>query len=118
MGLTSNLRKFSSKVIGKLTGNVTIRQITNGTYNTTTGTISESNTDVTIKGLVEDITNAEVNDLIQAFDKKLTIAAKDITFVPTPKDKVLISSVIYQIITVISNEQNNEAYTYQLILRA
>ena len=118
MGITSGLRKVTSKVISKLTGDVTIRQITNGSYNYTSGTVSESNTDTTIKGLVEDINNNEVNDLIQAQDKKVTIAAKDLTFTPSPKDKVVISSVIYQIIKVLTEEQKNTAVYYVLFLRS
>ena len=118
MGLNSGLRKVTSKVVNKLTGDVTIRQITNGTYNTTTGVVSESNNDVTIKGLVQNININEVNDLIRAEDKKVTIAAKDLTFTPTPKDKVVISSVVYKIFRVVTEEQKNIAVYYELFLRS
>ena len=118
MGLTSGLRKATSRVVNKLTGDVTIRQITNGAYDTSTGTVSESNTDVTIKGLVQNVNNNEVNDLIQAEDKKVTVAAKDLTFTPTPKDKVVISSVVYQIVRVVTEEQENTAVYFDLFLRS
>ena len=118
MGLTSGLRKVTSRVVNKLTGDVTIRQITNGAYNTTTGAVSESNTDVTIKGLIQNVNNNEVNNLIQAEDKKVTVAAKDLTFMPTPKDKVVISSVVYQILRVVTEEQENTAVYFDLFLRS
>ena len=118
MGLTSGLRRVTSRVVNKLTGDVTIRQITNGAYDTSTGTVSESNTDVTIKGLVQNVNNNEVNDLIQAEDKKVTVAAKDLTFTPTPKDKVVISSVVYQIVRVVTEEQENTAVYFDLFLRS
>jgi hypothetical protein len=118
MSLNSGLRKLTSRVVNKLTGEVTIRQITNGAYDASTGTVSESNTDVTIKGLIQNINNNEVNDLIQAEDKKVTIAAKDLTFTPSPKDKVVISSVIYQIVRVVTEEQENTAIYYELFLRS
>ena len=51
--------------------NVTIRTITAGSYNTTTGVISESNSDATVKAVFEDVNMREVNELIQAEDKKL-----------------------------------------------
>ena len=37
MSLASSLKKAASKSLLKLGGNVTIRQITNGSYNTSTG---------------------------------------------------------------------------------
>ena len=118
MSIASSLRKVASKGLSKLGGNITIRQITNGSYNTTTGVVSESNSDTVVKGIVENVNNAEVNDQIQAQDKKVTISAGDITFTPTPKDKVLISSVVYKIISVFTNEQNNTAITFELFVRS
>jgi hypothetical protein len=38
--------------------------------------------------------------------------------VPTTVDKVLISSVVHQIIQITTIEQDNEPITYELILRA
>ena len=118
MGIASSLKKVATKSFNKLGGNITIRQITNGSYNTTTGVVSESNSDTVVKGIVENVNNAEVNDQIQAQDKKVTISAGDITFTPTPKDKVLISSVVYKIISVFTNEQNNTAITFELFVRS
>ena len=51
--------------------NVTIRTITAGSYNTTTGVISESNSDATVKAVFEDVNLREVNELIQRKIKKL-----------------------------------------------
>jgi len=118
MGLASSLKKVASKSLVKLGGSVTIRQVTNGSYDTATGAVSESNSDTVVKGLLENINNTEVNDLIQAEDKKLTISAGDITFVPTPKDKVVVASVIFKIITVVTNQQNNIPITFELFLRS
>ena len=118
MGLASSLKKVASKSLNKLGGNVTIRQITNGAYDTATGEVSESNNDTVVKGLLENINNNEVNDLIQAEDKKLTISAGDITFTPTPKDKVIIASVVYNIISITTNQQNNIPITFEIFVRA
>ena len=56
--------------------NVTIRYITAGSYNTSTGAISESNSDVVVKAVFEDVNMREVNELIQAEDKKITISVE------------------------------------------
>ena len=117
MSLAKALKKAASKTLGKLGGDVTIRQVTAGAYNTTTGAISESTSDTTIKGALNSVSRNQVNDLIESQDKLLTISAGDLTFVPTTKDRVIISNVEFKIIQVITNEQNNTAVSFDLILR-
>ena len=118
MALADAVRKAASKATAKLGGNVTIRYITSGSYNTTTGLSGETVSDTTIKGVVEGVSKAEVSSLIQAEDKRLTVAASDLTTAPGTKDRVVISSVVHQIITVNTVEQDNTAITYELILRS
>ena len=81
---------------------VTVRTVTAGSYNTTTGVISESNSDATVKAVFEDVNMREVNELIQAEDKKITISAGDVTTKPTTKDKVVISNIVHNIIRVLT----------------
>jgi len=118
MALATSLRKTASKLMLKFGGVATIRRITTGAYNTTTGTVSETTADTTVRGVLEDVRLSEVNDLIQAGDKRLLIAAADVANAPTTADEVLISSVTHQIIEVRTIEQDNTAITYELILRA
>jgi hypothetical protein len=117
MSLANALKKAASKTLSKLGGDVTIRQVTAGSYNTTTGAITESTSDTTIKGSLSDVTRNQVNDLIESQDKVLTISAGDLTFVPTTKDRVVISSVEFKIIQVLINEQNNTPISFELVLR-
>tara|TARA_B100001939_G_scaffold194794_1_gene167519 strand:- start:676 stop:1029 length:354 start_codon:yes stop_codon:yes gene_type:complete len=117
MSLANALKKAASKTLGKLGGDVTIRQVTAGAYNTTTGAITESTSDTTIKGSLSNVSRNQVNDLIESQDKLLTISAGDLTFVPTTKDRVVISSVEFKIVQVITNEQNNTPVSFDLILR-
>jgi hypothetical protein len=118
MALATSLRKTASKLMLKFGGVATIRRVTTGAYNTTTGTVSETTADTTVRGVLEDVRLSEVNDLIQAGDKRLLIAAADVANAPTTADEVLISSVTHQIIEVRTIEQDNTAITYELILRA
>ena len=117
MSLANALKKAASKTLSKLGGNVTIRKVTAGSYNTTTGVISETTADTTIKGVLDNVTRSQVNDLIEQQDKILTISANDLDYVPTTKDRVVISSVEFNIISVSTNEQNNTPITFELILR-
>jgi hypothetical protein len=99
-------------------GVATIRRVATGSYDTAAGTIAETNTDTTVRGVLEDVNIREVNELVQAGDKRLIIAAADLTTAPTTVDKVLINSVVHQIIRIQTIEQDNTAITYEIILRA
>ena len=118
MTLANPLRKVASKVVSKFGGDVTVRIVTGGSYNTTTGTITESESDSTVKGVLSDVSLREVNELIQAGDKRLLIAAAAVSTAPETKDRVVISSVVHQVIQVNITEQANTAIVYELILRA
>ena len=118
MGLAQSLQKAAGNVIDALGADVTIRYVTAGTYNTTTGAITETTSDTAIKGVVEAISQREVNDLIQASDKRLIVAAKELATAPETKDRVVISTVVHQIIQVQTVDQDNTAISYELVLRA
>ena len=118
MALAQSLEKVAGNVIDALGADVTIRYVTAGTYNTTTGVIGETESDTAIKGVVQNIRQSEVNDLVQASDKRLIVAAKELETAPETKDRVVISSVVHQIIEVQTIDQDNTAITYELILRA
>lgn len=118
MALATSLRKTASKLMAKFGGTATIRTVTAGAYNTTTGTVSETTVDTVVRGVLEDVNLREVNDLIQATDKRLLIAAADVNVAPTTADEVIITSTTYQVIRVVTIEQDNTPITYELILRA
>jgi hypothetical protein len=117
MALASPLRKVASKLMAKFGGTATIRRVVPGVYNPTTGTVSETTTDTAVRGVLEDVNLREVNDLIQAGDKRLLIAAADLANAPTTADRVIISGRTLQVIEVRTIEQDNTAITYELILR-
>jgi len=117
MSLASPLRKVASKLMAKFGGVATLRRVTSGVYNPTTGTVSETTTDTAVRGVLEDVSLREVNDLIQAGDKRLLIAAADLANAPTPADRVIIAGRTLQVIQVRTIEQDNTAVTYELMLR-
>jgi hypothetical protein len=117
MTLAVPLRKVASKLMAKFGGVATLRRVTRGIYNPTTGTVSETTSDTALRGVLEDVALREVNDLIQSGDKRLIIAAADTAAVPTTADRVIISNRTLQVIEVRTIEQDNEPITYELILR-
>jgi hypothetical protein len=117
MTLASPLRKVASKLMAKFGGVATIRRVQTGVYNATSGTISETSVDTTVRGVLQDVNLREVNELIQAGDKRLLIAAADLASAPTTADRVIIAGRTLQVIQVVTIEQDNTAITYELILR-
>jgi len=117
MGIASSLKKAASAVIKVTGGDITYRRVTTGIYNPTSGSMSEVKSDISIKGVLDNVTRSEVTDLISNQDKKLIISAGDITFTPTTFDRVVISGTEYKIIQINTNEQNNIAISFDIFLR-
>jgi len=117
MALSTALRKAASKLMAKFGGIATIRRITIGSYDPTTGTAAETTADTSVRGVLEDVNKREVNDLIQAGDKRLMVAAADLANAPTTADRVIIGDRSLQVIQVKIIEQDNVAITYELMLR-
>ena len=115
MGISSALKKVLTNK--KLSADITFRSVSAGSYNTTTGVITETNTDTTIRGVLENINLREVNELIEATDKKIKIAAASLSSTPTTKDKVIVGSVTYSIIRIETNQLANEKLTFVCYLR-
>tara|TARA_R100001015_G_scaffold7936_1_gene3080 strand:+ start:118 stop:468 length:351 start_codon:yes stop_codon:yes gene_type:complete len=115
MGISSAIKKVLTNK--KLSADITFRSVSAGSYNTTTGVITETNTDTTIKGVLEDINLREVNELIEATDKKIQIAAASLSSTPTTKDKVTVGSVTYSIIRIETNQFANEKLSFVCYLR-
>lgn len=103
--------------MAKFGGVATIRRITIGAYDPATGTAAETTADSVVRGVLEDVTKREVNDLIQSGDKRLMVAAADLANAPTTADRVIIGGRSLQVIQVRTIEQDNIAITYELMLR-
>ena len=118
MGIASSLKKVANKTIMKFGGDIIIRRTTETSYDITDGEIIKDTTDTTVKGLLENVSNTEVNDLISQSDKKLNVSAQDLTFTPTTKDKIVISSIVYKIIKLDTDMAENTDVKYIFYLRA
>ena len=116
--LSKGLRKVSSKTLNKFGGDITIKKVTSGIYNATNGTVSETITSVTIHGILQNVNQRETNDLIKENDKICIIPAKDLDFVPTTTDRVSIANIDYQIIRILTDENDNSQIKYELYIRA
>lgn len=102
----------------KFGGALTYRRVVSDLYNTETGSMTQSTTDYALRGVLQDVKAREVNELIQAGDKRLYIAATDLAVTPSTADRVIVATVSHQIINVQTIEQDNQPITYELVLRA
>jgi len=112
------IAKAVSNAIKQVGGDVTVRFVTAGAYDTSDGSITETESDTTVPGILEDVNLREANELVQAGDKRLTVAADDLANAPETKDRVVINNIVHQIISVESNEQDGTAISHVLTLRA
>jgi hypothetical protein len=117
MALSTSLRKTASKLMLKFGGEMTFRRITVGAYDPNTGTASSSASTSTVRGVLEDVAEREVNDLIRGTDKKLTVAAADLSFEPAVSDQVSVGGRTLQTIQVNRIEQDNTAIVFEIFLR-
>ena len=120
MSFANALQKAVNKV-AKVKGmgvNVVFRRVTPGAYNTSTGVVTNSTTDETVKGIFQSISDQEVNDLVQSNDRKCLISAASVSNVPTTKDQVVYGGIVYQIISVETVAQAGVDLSYDLVLRA
>jgi hypothetical protein len=117
MALANSLQKTASKVINRFGGAITYRQVSGGAYNTTTGAITETETDTVIKGVLDAVRKQELNELVHEQDKKLIIAASDLAVTPSLSDRVVISNIVHQIVKINVIEQDNTAIAVELFLR-
>jgi hypothetical protein len=117
MALATSLRKVASKLMLKFGGEVTFRRITTGAYNTSTGVATPTAASTTVRGVLEDVNEREVNDLVKGTDKKLTVAAADLSFEPAVSDQVTVASRIMQIVQATKIEQDNTAIVFEIFLR-
>jgi hypothetical protein len=117
MALATSLRKTASKLMTKFGGEVTFRRVTSGAYDPNTGTSTPSVATSTIRGVLDNVQEREVNDLIKGTDKKLTIAAADLSFEPAVSDQVTTAGRVMQIVQVNKIEQDSTAIVFEIFLR-
>lgn len=101
MTLDASLRRTVQRVMRKIGTEAVIRRVTVGTYDTTTGTGTDTEQDYEIVGRLDDYTDRElVNTNVRAGDRKFTCAAADVAFEPVVSDKVTLAEVEYDVVNV------------------
>lgn len=118
MSLDTKIRRAVQKVVHTVGTTVTIRRVTTGTYSPTLGTLTNPEVDYAVVGRLDDYTDRElVQTSVKAGDRKLTLAAMDLAFVPVVHDKAVIDDVVFDIVRVVREMAQNLPAMYVLQLR-
>jgi hypothetical protein len=98
---------------------VTLTSITAGTYDPATGTVTGGSTTTTsVRAVVEDFKGLSLlNGLIQAGDKKITVAAANVTTAPKPTDTVTVGGIVYAVVNVVTVQPGSAAVIYEIQAR-
>jgi hypothetical protein len=126
MALSTKLVPLASNLINKYGTTFTLTTNITSAYNTSTGAMSKTGSNQILKGIIEEYADSirflgnklEANNLILEGDKKLTLASKDVSAIPTPgMDTVIIQIVKYSIIGVATQFADDLPVYYVLHIR-
>ena len=120
--LDSIARTVAGRLVPKLgkSTSLSLRRVTSGSYNTTTGAASVSEAAESISGIVTMATKAAKEGRIQVGDYLVTVAATDpnLTAAPTTEDRLSIDGTEYQIVDVSEEFSGDQVFLYQIAARA
>lgn len=119
--LDIRFRKLSTDLIDRYGKSVTLTNVTTGSYNTATSSITNTTSDTTVKALVEDYSLHSSgagfdSGLILSGDKKFSIAAAGIT-TPKPGDSITLDSVLWKVVRVTEVWSGEQIAMYELQAR-
>ena len=118
MSFANALQKAVQKVnaIPGIGTSITYRSKVAQTYNADKGTVKNTKTDTSLKGVFEKVNIREVTGLVQEGDRKCTISAADLSSTPTTADVVIEGGREYQITRVETTEQAGVKLSHILYL--
>lgn len=90
--------------LGDVAETVTYRQRADGSYNATTGTVSHSDTDISVKAIVEPITGQQEANIIadeHSGDLSVLVKAADMTVTPDTGDQVIRNNLVHTVNQII-----------------
>lgn len=126
MSFDSSILGVASKLINKFGTTLTLTTVVQGTYDPTTSSQSGGSTSSqTLKGIVEEYAESirflgdklKTGTTIIDGDKKVTIAAQDVTTKPNIGDQVYVLSENFTILGVASQQSTEATALYVLHIR-
>lgn len=100
MSLDTALRNLAQRAVHGMGTSVTLKRVTVGAYSTTAGTVATTEQSQTLTGRLDEYTDREIQGTIKTGDRKVLIAALDLTWAPAVKDKVTLEGVDLDVVNV------------------
>lgn len=116
--MDTKIRAVVKRVMRKVGTLVTVQRVAIGAYSPGSSTITTSAADFEVYGRLDEYTDRELSNTIRAGDRKLFLAAADLSFVPVVSDKVVIAEDSFDIVRVTREMAKDEPAMYVLQLRA
>ena len=115
MNLANELKPRVLQTINDFGSDAILKSETTSTYDPATGTSTTTESEKTLKVIVEAYTAMEMIGDVLSGDLKVMIPNVDV--VPTIKDKIIFNGLIYNIINIEPSILQNEVLYYQLQVR-
>ena len=117
--LDKTARRAALSLIAKYGKSITLTTVTAGAYNPSTGVSTPTEVAATVKAIIEEYNGwAIANNLVEAGDKKVSIAASALAARPSPTDKLTIDGKIYTIVSVKAYSSGTQDALYELQARS
>jgi hypothetical protein len=118
MGLRSTIQNAANSAftaLGDIPISVTYTQVSNGGYDTATGSITEITSTETVTAIITSYAEERINaGLAQSTDRQALIPGKDLGLIPKPQDRISFDSTDYEVYKV---EKDPVSAIYKLQLR-
>jgi len=88
--LDAPMRAVAKTMVGKFGTSVTFRLVSRAGYDVHAGSAAETLADTAIKGVLVEFNSYELGDDVKLGDRKLMVAAKDLSVAPGTGDRILI----------------------------
>lgn len=111
----------AQKLLSSFGQDVTVKRIITGTYDTATGSVSNTETTYTAKAVLLDYKRLDAGNglagLIQINDKKLLVSPVGLTVAPDANDLVTINSEVWNVVNVKAIKPASIVVLYELQIR-
>lgn len=118
MSLDATIREYARRAVHGLGQPVSVTRTGTVAYDTATGTTSSTDQTQTVVGRLDDYTDREFRGTVKVGDRRVILAAVDLTWSPAPKDTVTIAGQAYDVVTVVQEMAALLPASYTLQLRA
>jgi len=95
----------------------TLRAISRASYSPTTGLTTDTPTNTSVSGVLVEYEAHEVNDQIQAGDRRFLLPATQVSTAPVADDHLLVGSQTFRIVRVTTQQAPTRNVIYDLQLR-